>query len=102
MDTENGQVKAVLPIGSGNDAVRFYGGQIFASCRDGSLTVAGEKAGNFEVEQTVKTLEGARTMGLDPSSQEIFLPTAQFEPAAQGGRPKMKPDTFEILVLKGR
>jgi hypothetical protein len=50
----------------------------------------------------VKTLEGARTMGLDPSSQEIFLPTAQFEPAAQGGRPKMKPDTFEILVLKGR
>lgn len=102
MNAENGQVKAVLPIGSGNDAVRFSGGQIFASCRDGSLTVAGEKAGNFEVEQTVKTLEGARTMGLDSNSQEIFLPTAQFEPAAQGGRPKMKPDTFEILVLKGR
>jgi DNA-binding beta-propeller fold protein YncE len=101
MDTENGQVKAVLPIGSGNDAVGFSRGQVFASCRDGSLTVAGEKAGKFEVEQTVTTLEGARTMGLEQSSQEIFLPTAQLEPVA-GERPKMKPDTFEILVVKGR
>ncbi len=101
MKTEDGKVKAALPIGSGNDAARFLDGQAFASCRDGSLAIVGEKAGKFEVEQTVKTLEGARTMGLDRASDEIFLPTAQFEPAATGW-PKMKPGTFEILVLKGR
>lgn len=101
MNTENGKVEAVLPVGSGNDAARFFDGQAFASCRDGSLTIVGQKAGKFEVEQTVKTLEGARTMGLDRTSREIFLPTAQFEPATTG-RPKMKPGTFEILVLKGR
>lgn len=101
MNTENGNVEAALPLGFVNDAVRFFDGQAFASCGDGSLTVAGEKAGTFAVEQVVKTVAGARTMGLDTESHEIFLPTAQFEPATVG-RPKMKPDTFEIVVVKGK
>lgn len=99
MSTETGKVEAALPIGSGNDAARFDRGQAFASCGDGSLTVIGEKAGHFEVEQTVKTVEGARTMGLDRSSQEIFLPTAEMLPAAPGHRPQPKPGTFEIVVV---
>ena len=71
----------------------------FASCRDGSLTVMGEKGGHFEVEQTVNTAEGARTMDIDNSTQHIFLPTAEMLPAAPGQRPQLKPESFEIIVV---
>ncbi|HEX4068046.1 MAG TPA: hypothetical protein VHZ09_18650 [Acidobacteriaceae bacterium] len=99
MSTETGKVEADLDIGSGNDAVRFDRGQALASCRDGSLTIAGEKDGHFAVEQTVKTVDGARTMGIDRETQTLFLPTAQMEPAAPGQRPQPKPGTFEIVVV---
>ena len=99
MSTQTGKVEASLPIGSGNDAVRFDRGQAFASCRDGSLTVIGEKSGQFEVEQTVKTADGARTMGLDRTTQQIFLPTAEMLPAQPGHRPEPKPGSFALVVV---
>lgn len=99
MSTETGEVEAALPIGTVNDAARFDRGHAFASCGDGSLTVIGEKAGHFEVEQTVNTAPGARTMGLDSSTQQIFLPTAEMLPAVSGHRPQPKPGTFEIVVV---
>jgi DNA-binding beta-propeller fold protein YncE len=98
MNSENGKVEADLPIGSGVDATRFNNGHAFASCRDGSLTVVGQPTQRFEVEQSLKTAEGARTMGLDSATGRIFLPTSEFEPAGSG-RPKSKPGTFEILVV---
>lgn len=98
MNTEDGKVEADLPIGAGVDATKVDRGQAFASCRDGSLTVVSMKDGKFEVEESVKTAEGARTMGLDRATHQIFLPTAEFE-AGTGGRPRMKPGTFEILVV---
>jgi len=101
MSTETGHVEAALPIGAGNDAVRFLDGQAFASCRDGSLTIVGEKDGKFDVEQSLQTADGARTMGLDPVAHRIFLPTAQMEPAAPGSRPKMQPGSFEVVVVDG-
>ena len=99
MNTETGKVEADLPIGAGVDATRYDRGQAFASCRDASLVVIGEKDGKFVVEQVVKTEDGARTMDLDPETQTIFLPTAQMEPAAAGHRPQPKPGTFELVVV---
>ena len=102
MSTENGAVLASLPIGAGVDATKFDAGQAFASCRDGSLVVAAEKAGKFEVEQVVKTPLGARTMGVDPSTHTIYLPTAEYEAPQAGaapGRPRMKPDSFMIVEV---
>lgn len=99
MSTETGKVEAALPIGAVNDAVRFDRGHAFASCGDGTITVAGEKAGQFQVEQTVTTVPGARTMGIDRATQQIFLPTAEMLPAAPGHRPQPKPGTFEIVVV---
>lgn len=99
MSTDTGKVEAALPFGVGNDAVGFGHGEAFASCRDGSLTVIGEKSGQFAVEQTVKTADGARTMGVDSVTQEIFLPTAEMLPAAAGHRPQPKPGSFEIVVV---
>ncbi len=99
MSTETGKVEAALPIGMGNDAVRFDHGHAFASCRDGSLTVIGRKGADFQVEQTVKTVEGARTLGIDRTTGQIFLPTAEMLPAAPGHRPQPKPGSFEIVVV---
>lgn len=98
MNADNGKVEASLPIGAGVDATKTIAGQVLASCRDGSLTVAAEKAGKFEVDQVVKTPEGARTMGVDETSHLIYLPTAELEPATTG-RPKPKPGTFMIVVV---
>ena len=98
MDSQTGKVEAALPIGAGVDATKVDKGQAFASCRDGSLTVIGETAGRFAVQQSLKTADGARTMGLDTETNRVFLPTAQIEPS-EGGRPKIRPDTFEIVVV---
>ena len=98
MNAENGKVEASLPIGTGVDATKMIGNDAFASCRDGSLIVAAEKGGKFEVAETVKTPEGARTMGVDQTSHLVYLPTAELEPATTG-RPKPKPGTFMIVVV---
>ena len=91
-------MEAALPIGACVDATQIFGHESFASCRDGSLTVAGEKAGKFHVEQTVKSASGARTMGLDPYTRKIFLPTAEMM-AGANGQSTAKPGTFEIIVV---
>jgi DNA-binding beta-propeller fold protein YncE len=98
MSTEDGKVEAALPIGAGVDATQVLGRESFASCRDGSLMVIGEKAGKFDIEQTVKTADGARTMGLDAGTRKIFLPTAEITTGANG-RPTAKPGTFEVIVV---
>jgi DNA-binding beta-propeller fold protein YncE len=102
MSTADGKVVASLPIGAGVDATKEHAGLAFASCRDGSLTVVGQKEGKYDVLQVVKTPEGARTMGVDPSTNTIYLPTSEFEapaPGANPARPKMKPDSFMIVVV---
>jgi DNA-binding beta-propeller fold protein YncE len=103
MSTANGKVLAELPIGQGNDACAFDPGTgyAFASCGDGTLTVVKEAApGKFEVIQTVKTLRGARTLAVDPSTHIVYLPTAEFGPAKPGERrPAPKPDSFMIAVV---
>lgn len=101
MSADTGKVIATLPIGAGVDATKFDQGLAFASCRDGSLSVIAEKSGKYEVMEVVKTPTGARTMGVDPSTHKIYLPTAEFEPqpAASTARPKAKPDSFMIVAV---
>jgi DNA-binding beta-propeller fold protein YncE len=100
MSADDGKVLADLPIGAGVDATKFDG-NVFASCGDGTLTVARETSpGQFQVVQTVATPRGARTMGVDSTTHEVFLPTAEFEPQTQGqSRPRPKPGTFKIVVV---
>jgi hypothetical protein len=50
----------------------------FASCGDGTTTIAREVApGKLTVIQTLKTERGARTMALDPKTHRIYLPSAK-------------------------
>lgn len=102
MSTEDGKVLAGLPIGAGVDATKFHSGHAFASAGDGTLTIVAEKDGKFQVEQVVKTPTGARTMGIDDSTDKLYLPTAEFEapvPGAASRRPSPKPDTFMIVEV---
>ena len=102
MSTDDGKVLSDLPIGERVDATKVENGQVFASCRDGSLSVAREEApGKYEIVQVVKTHVGASTMGIDSSTHRIYLPAAEFEDSKDGpkARPKPKAGTFMIVVV---
>ncbi len=93
MSTVTGKVVADLPIGDHVDAVKVDSGEVFASCGDGTLAVARETSpGKFEILQTVKTPQGARTMGVDSATHRIYLPTAASD----------NPGTFIIVVVAHR
>lgn len=99
MSTKDGKVIADLPIGESVDAVKLDGGQAFASTAGGVLSVASETSpGHFAIVQSVKTGEGARTMGVDPTTHRIYLPSAVYETGVNGRR-SPKPGTFRILVV---
>jgi YVTN family beta-propeller protein len=109
LDTESGKVIATVPIGAGVDGCAFDEPMqlAFASCGDGTMTIAKEEAPNkLAVVQVLKTERGARTMALDPKSHRIFLPSAQFQPppspspGASPGRPSIVPNTLKLLVYR--
>lgn len=95
---------ATLPIGDGCDGVAFdnHTKEIFTSNGEGTLTVIQENAANdFVVKENATTQKSARTLALDESTHTIYLPAAEFGPAIeQGRRPRMKPETFKVLVVK--
>jgi DNA-binding beta-propeller fold protein YncE len=108
MDNTSGNVVATVPIGRGVDADAFDPGTqlAFASCGDGTTTIAHEDAPDkLTVVQKLTTARGARTMALDPVTHNIYLATAQVDtstnqPSGGGERRRMRfvPDTFKILV----
>ena len=105
IDATDGKIIDKVIIGDGCDGVAFDEGtkNIYTSNgSDGTMTVIHEdNANKFTVLENVTTKKGARTIALDNSSQLIYLPTAEFEVADpnQKGRPKMKPGTFQVLVV---
>jgi hypothetical protein len=102
MSTQNGKVISTLPIGDHVDATKIEGNELFASCADGTLSVVKETApGKFAIVQTVQTEVGARTMGIDPTTHTIYLPTADYEVSdtTTVRQPHIKPGTFKILVV---
>lgn len=101
MDSRSGKVLATVPIGDGVDANAFDPATslAFASCGDGTTTIAREAGDQLTVVQTLKTERGARTLALDPATHKIYLASARFDaPAAGQRRGKMIPGTFKILV----
>ena len=102
MDNTNGKVLASVPIGQGVDANAFDPGTqlAFASCGDGTTTIAKEETPDkLTVVQTLKTQRGSRTMTIDPTTHKIYLAAAKFEAPAEGERRgRMVPGSFKILV----
>jgi DNA-binding beta-propeller fold protein YncE len=110
MDATNGNILATLPTGNGCDGAVFNPDtmECFSSQGDGTLTVIKENSPtSFEVEQTVKTMQGAKTCTLDSKTGHILLIAAEYvapDPSATppaGGRRRrqMKPDSFTIVTV---
>lgn len=107
MDSATGKVITSVPITTGVDADAFdpVTSLAFASCGDGTTTIAKEESPDkIAVVQSLLTRRGARTMALDPDSHKIYLATADYESQAEQPedqprrRPRMIPNTFKILV----
>src|ERR1700730_17597940 len=107
LDTQSGKVVGSVPIGTGVDGAAFDDASqlAFASCGEGTTTIAKEEAPDkLTVAQTLNTERGARTIALDPKTQRIYLPTAQFQPAPSPSpgqtpaRPTIVPNTLKLLV----
>lgn len=104
VNAATGGVVASLPIGDGCDGVGFDADtkNIFTSNGEGTMSVFHEKsADKIEAVATVTTKRGARTITVDQETHLIYLPTAEFEAQSNpsGGRPKMIPGTFQVLVI---
>jgi DNA-binding beta-propeller fold protein YncE len=104
MDADSGRVIQSFPISTGVDAAAYEPdtGMIFASTREGMVHVFHEDSPDkFSEVETVKTEVGAKTMGLDTKTHNLFLDTADFGPPATSaaGRPGAAVmGTFRVLV----
>ncbi|MEO7263575.1 MAG: YncE family protein [Ferruginibacter sp.] len=104
MDATNGKIIDKLTIGDGCDGVAFDvdSKNIYTSNGEGTITVIHEDDANkFTIVENVITKKSARTITFDRLSHLIYLPAADFETpeAGQKGRPKMKPGSFQVLVV---
>ena len=126
LSAADGHILTDLPIGNGCDGATFNPAtmEVFSSQGDGTLTVIKEDSPtSFSVEQTVPTPARAKTLTLDPKTNQIFSITAEYgpvppaspQPAAatpgatpapggppawmRGPRPPMIPHSFQILVI---
>jgi len=112
MDSNTGKVLANLPIGNGCDGCGFNPrtNECFSSQGDGTLTIIKEEnPTTFVVEQTVKTMPGAKTMTIDSKTGKVYLIAAEYgappeaAPNANGNgrrrRGPMIPGSFSIIEV---
>jgi YVTN family beta-propeller protein len=107
LNTATGKAVATLPIGKGVDGADFDSGSqnAFSANGEGTLTIVHESdPDHFAVIQTLSTAQGARTVALDPSTHELFLPTANFgaaKPTLIDAHPKppILPGSFFVLAV---
>ena len=107
MDADSGKVLQSFPITAGVDANVFEPGtgMLFVSTREGMIHIYHEDSPSrlSEVE-TVKTEYGAKTMGVDPKTHNLFVSTSDFDPPAAPTEkqpnplPRAKPGNFRVLV----
>ena len=101
-DAESGNVITTLPIGIKADGTAFDPGLKCAYSSNGDKTMTVVKEGNddkFSIIGNVPTQEGARTITVNKMTHHIYLSAADFEPATDGQKPKIKPGTFLILDI---
>ncbi|MGB8476800.1 MAG: hypothetical protein WCE61_22190 [Candidatus Acidiferrum sp.] len=107
IDSENGKVVQSFPITAGVDAARFEPstGRIFVSTFEGMVHVFHEDTPDkYSEVETIKTELGAKTMGLDTKTHNIFVDTADFTPAPAPTAERPHPrrgtvlGTFRVLV----
>ncbi len=120
---DNGKIITALPLDGSTDGAGFNPNtmEAFSSQGNGTLTVIKENSPtSFVVEQTVKTMNGAKTMTIDSKTNRVLTMAAEYAPppaqpappaappaGASGGRGRgrgpgrgaMVPDSFTILAI---
>jgi DNA-binding beta-propeller fold protein YncE len=114
VNANNGNIITTLPTGQFVDTVVFNPATMEAISADGggpigTMTFIKENSPtSFAVEQTLRTMEGARTLTLDRKTNHVLTVTGDWEPPAPnappgpGGRPPrgpMVPGSFSILMV---
>ena len=110
VDYTTGKVVATIPIGQGVDANRYDPGTglVFASCGDGTITVAHQDSPDkYTVVQTIATQRGARTMTIDPSNHNVYTVSAELGPPLKPTPenphpppyPTVKSSTFTFFIF---
>jgi DNA-binding beta-propeller fold protein YncE len=109
-DYEAGKMVTTVPIGDGVDGAAFdpATGDAFASNADGTLTVIHQDSPDtYHVVENVQTAQGARNMGLDPTTHRVYVVAARFGPppaeataANPRRRPPVLPGSFMMMVVE--
>lgn len=101
LDADSGKVIQSFPITAGVDAAVFEPetGMLYVSTREGFVHIFHEDdPDTFREVEKIKTEVGAKTMGLDTKTHNIFVDTADFAPTGANGRPQAVLGTFHVLV----
>jgi DNA-binding beta-propeller fold protein YncE len=109
LSAKDGKLLTTLPLAGASDGAAFNPQtmEAFSSHSNGTLTVVKEKSPtSFEVEQTLQTMNGARTLTLDPKTGHIFVMSVERGPAppppaggGRGGQAPVIPGSFTILMI---
>lgn len=111
VNADNGNIITTLPTGMGVDTVAFNPATMEAISAEyaGSITFIKENGPtNFAVEQTLRTMVGAKTLALDIKTDHLITMAAEFgppppnAPPGPAGRPARGPmvqGSFSILMV---
>ncbi len=97
-----GKALATVVIGAGPDAAIWDDAAklFYVPCGgDGILSVIAVAGGKFTALGSIPTHKGARLGALDPKTGRIYLPTADYQAAAPGERPKAVAGSARLMVL---
>ena len=112
LSAKDGKILARLPLAGGSDGATFSPDtmEAFSTQGNGTMTIVKEKSPtSFEVEQTLQTMNGARTIAFDAQRGHILTMAQEFgpvppppppgTPAGRGGRGPAIPGSFTILMI---
>ena len=112
LSATDGKILTSLPIAGGSDGAVFNPAtmEAFSTQGNGTMSIIKEKSPtSFEVEQTLQTMNGARTITLDSKTGHLFTMSQERGPApaapatpTPSGRPPQAPPipgSFTILMV---
>jgi len=109
LSAKDGKIITTLPLAGSSDGAVFNPQtmEAFSSQGNGTLTVVKEKSPtSFEVEQNLETMNGARTLTMDPRTGNIYVMSVERGPAppppaggGRGGQAPAIPGSFTIVMV---
>jgi DNA-binding beta-propeller fold protein YncE len=109
LSATDGKIHTTLPLAGGSDGAVFNPAtmEAFSTHGNGTMTIVKEKSPtSFEVEQNLKTMNGARTVAFDSKTGHLFTMSQERGPAPPappgGGRGPQGtpvPGSFTILMI---